>query len=143
MTVKWIEEINVLADKLVEVPTGMLGPENLDEVRAERNTFSRVPVPKRLRFLVLRRDDYKCQLCGRRGQDGVPLEIDHKVPVSRGGLNDEENLWVLCEDCNQGRSNLPLTLATAVEATTPTEQVLEGRSDGYAAQVGRRLPPSG
>lgn len=35
--------------------------------------------------------------------DGVALEVDHMQPVSKGGTNDEENLWTLCKPCNQGK----------------------------------------
>ena len=76
---------------------------------AARSVFPRVPIGLRQRFYILRRAEYRCQLCGRAAGDGVALEIDHKNPVSCGGDNDEENLWVLCFDCNRGRSNLPLT----------------------------------
>jgi hypothetical protein len=108
LSVKWVEEINVLIDKLVEVPTGMLGPETADEMSAATAAFPRVPISLRQRFVILRRDGYRCQLCNRGATHGVDLEIDHKLPVSRGGTNDEDNLWVLCFDCNRGRSNLPL-----------------------------------
>lgn len=29
-----------------------------------------------------------------------PLEIEHIVPKSRGGSDDEENLWLACHSCN-------------------------------------------
>lgn len=47
---------------------------------------------------VFRRDDYTCRLCGRRGG---PLEVDHIVPVARGGENDPDNLQTLCRGCNR------------------------------------------
>lgn len=62
----------------------------------------------RRRFLILRRDGYRCQLCGAKASDGVQLEIDHKHPKSRGGKDDPENLWTLCRECNQGKSDLSL-----------------------------------
>lgn len=45
---------------------------------------------------VFQRDRYSCQLCGYM-QD---LTIDHKMPLSKGGSNDLENLWTLCKRCN-------------------------------------------
>jgi 5-methylcytosine-specific restriction endonuclease McrA len=53
----------------------------------------------RRREAILRRDSYTCQLCGTRASIG--LEVDHKVPVARGGTNENVNLWVLCRPCNQ------------------------------------------
>lgn len=60
-----------------------------------------------LRFRILKRDGYRCQLCGQNAQDGVKLEVDHKHPRSKGGTDDPTNLWTLCFDCNRGkRDNL-------------------------------------
>lgn len=60
------------------------------------------------RFAVLQRDGYACQLCGRAVQDGVKLEVDHKIARSKGGTSDESNLWTLCFDCNRGKSDREL-----------------------------------
>jgi DNA-binding transcriptional ArsR family regulator len=58
-----------------------------------------------LRYKVLVRDRFKCTICGRSpAKDlGVELHIDHIVPWSKGGLTIEENLRVLCFDCNLGK----------------------------------------
>jgi 5-methylcytosine-specific restriction endonuclease McrA len=37
--------------------------------------------------------------------DGVGLQIDHKVPVSKGGKTVRSNLQVLCSKCNGSKSN--------------------------------------
>ncbi|RKX24889.1 MAG: hypothetical protein DRP45_07160 [Candidatus Zixiibacteriota bacterium] len=34
------------------------------------------------------------------------MEVDHKIPWSKGGETIEENLQTLCSECNQGKSNL-------------------------------------
>ena len=57
-----------------------------------------------LRFDILKRDGYRCQICGRTAAEGARLEVDHKVPVAAGGLTVPENLWTLCHDCNNGKS---------------------------------------
>lgn len=56
-----------------------------------------------LRFRIFKRDNYRCQLCGATAQDGVRLEMDHKVPRAKGGTDDESNLWTLCFECNRGK----------------------------------------
>ncbi|MBI5879763.1 MAG: HNH endonuclease [Chloroflexi bacterium] len=33
------------------------------------------------------------------------LEIEHIIPSSRGGTNDEENLWLACPICNAHKSD--------------------------------------
>jgi hypothetical protein len=58
-----------------------------------------------LRYKVLCRDHFRCQICGRSpAKDiGVELHVDHIIPWSKGGQNTEENLRVLCFDCNLGK----------------------------------------
>ena len=63
----------------------------------------RKPIKPSLRFEILKRDDYRCQMCGVTAKDGATLEIDHIYPVSRGGTNEPDNLQVLCRDCNAGK----------------------------------------
>ncbi len=67
----------------------------------------RTAISKRTRFEVFKRDAFKCQYCGQSAPD-ILLEIDHIVPVSRGGDNNILNLLTSCEDCNSGKSNIPL-----------------------------------
>lgn len=59
-----------------------------------------------LRYNILQRDGFRCQLCGRSAKDhpGLELEVDHIVPVSKGGLTIESNLQTLCRDCNRGKA---------------------------------------
>lgn len=54
------------------------------------------------RYDVLRRDKFQCVLCGASGSEGN-LEVDHIVPVSRGGSDDIGNLRCLCFRCNRGK----------------------------------------
>ena len=65
-------------------------------------------VTLRQRFLVMRRDNFKCKNCGRSPatHPGLILEIDHVIAWSEGGETILENLQTLCEDCNRGKSNL-------------------------------------
>ena len=58
-----------------------------------------------LRYDIMRRDGFRCQLCGSTAQDGVKLHVDHVIPVSKGGKTELPNLRTLCERCNLGKSN--------------------------------------
>ena len=61
------------------------------------------PLSKKERFKILKRDNFRCQLCGRSADDGTVLHVDHKIPKAKGGSNQRENLWTLCADCNLGK----------------------------------------
>lgn len=65
----------------------------------------------RMRFLVMRRDHFKCRLCGASPalKPGIVLVVDHIKSWESGGETEMDNLQTLCEPCNGGKSNLPLT----------------------------------
>ena len=60
---------------------------------------------KKLRYRVLKRDHYRCVICGRGAKDGVKLHVDHIKPVAQGGKTVLSNLRTLCADCNLGKSD--------------------------------------
>lgn len=62
-------------------------------------------VPLRVRHVVLERDKFRCQDCGASPTTGATLEVDHTIPVAKGGTNDLSNLRTLCADCNRGKSD--------------------------------------
>ena len=59
-----------------------------------------------LRWIILKRDSYKCMVCGKGAEDGVKLEIDHIIPIEKWGLTEESNLRSLCKEYNRGKGNL-------------------------------------
>ena len=58
-----------------------------------------------LRYDVLKRDNFKCCVCGYGSLDNVKLHVDHIIPVSRGGKTKLDNLQTLCDRCNLGKSD--------------------------------------
>lgn len=62
----------------------------------------------RLRFLVMRRDNFTCRLCGASPAKtpSVTLHIDHIHPWSEGGETIMPNLQTCCQVCNIGKSDL-------------------------------------
>jgi 5-methylcytosine-specific restriction endonuclease McrA len=51
---------------------------------------------------ILRRDGFRCRVCGVTARIGESLEVDHIVPRRMGGaLRDPDNLRALCGDCNR------------------------------------------
>ena len=65
----------------------------------------RKSISKKNRFEVLKRDKFTCKWCGKSPVlgDDVVLEIDHVVPVSKGGDNHILNLVTSCFSCNRGK----------------------------------------
>ncbi len=95
--VRWANESDVPASTRATVPVGM-------KHRTPRN------VNYRLRFLVMRRDNFKCRITGRSPatDPSVILEVDHIVPWESGGETVFENLQTLAKDINIGKSNLEM-----------------------------------
>lgn len=62
----------------------------------------RTPLGKSLRFEIFKRDGFTCQYCGATPPSAV-LEVDHVIPVAKGGANESHNLVTACFDCNRGK----------------------------------------
>lgn len=62
----------------------------------------------RLRFLVMRKDNFKCVQCGRAPATDpkIVLHVDHIKAWANGGETVLENLQTLCSKCNIGKSDL-------------------------------------
>lgn len=67
----------------------------------------RALMTNKLRRTIKERDDYTCQICGASTyeQDLLLLEIDHIIPVSKGGMSTPDNLQTLCWKCNRQKSD--------------------------------------
>ena len=61
----------------------------------------------KLREFIKRRDNFTCKNCSVSvvREPNLLLEVDHILPVSRGGLSTIENLQTLCWRCNRTKSN--------------------------------------
>lgn len=57
---------------------------------------------QQIRKKVFKRDAYTCVYCGRVGGK---LEVDHIVPISRGGTNEMSNLATACRRCNRQKKD--------------------------------------
>lgn len=62
-------------------------------------------IGSKLRYDVLRRDGFRCTICGVAAKDGAKLHVDHIKPVSKGGKSEMKNLRTLCDRCNLGKSD--------------------------------------
>ncbi len=74
------------------------------ETHSKRSTRA---ISDKLRYQVLKRDNFKCCACGASPakDPSVELHIDHIIPWSKGGETTVENLQTLCSKCNIGKSD--------------------------------------
>lgn len=115
--------------------------------RGKREDWPTRYIPKEVRADVLSAG--RCAECGARSH----LEVDHIVPVSKGGTGDRANLQALCRKCNRiKRSRIPETVAPqtlrretdlrTTEAETEAEtQERTTTSAGAAESADRRELP--
>lgn len=83
-----VELINQLESKL-----------SLDVLVKEQRAL----MTNKLRRYIKERDNYTCCQCGNSiyTEPNLLLEIDHIIPISKGGLTQEDNLQTLCWKCNR------------------------------------------
>ena len=70
----------------------------------EHRSRNRRLVSGTVRYSVLKRANYRCELCGIKADDKA-LEVDHIVPKSLGGADDITNYQALCYSCNASKGN--------------------------------------
>ena len=59
-------------------------------------------VPGSVRYDVLKRARYRCELCGASAED-IALQVDHIIPRNKGGQDDLSNFQALCMTCNTNK----------------------------------------
>ena len=79
----------------------------LQSAKKKHSSASRI-VSDKLRYQVLKRDNFKCCACGASPakDPSVELHIDHVIPWSKGGKTTLDNLQTLCSKCNLGKGDL-------------------------------------
>ena len=67
----------------------------------------RALMTKKLREFIKKRDNFTCCNCGNSiyKEPNLLLEIDHIIPVAKGGQTVEDNLQTLCWKCNRAKSD--------------------------------------
>lgn len=84
------------------------GAESGDFVAPELDSYSFVRPGRWWRILA--RDKWTCCSCSRSANvHGVLLHVDHIIPRSKGGSDEDSNLQTLCQKCNLGKSNRDTT----------------------------------
>lgn len=83
-----------------EIKEKILGKNYEKNLPGKYNNRSRIR--NSLRMRVLKRDKYRCQICGKTSRV-IQLEVDHIKPLSKDGKTTIDNLRTLCIECNNGR----------------------------------------
>jgi 5-methylcytosine-specific restriction endonuclease McrA len=66
---------------------------------------------RRRRFTVLERAEFfakvngHCEKCTRKIPHSDDWDLDHVIPLSRGGTNDDHNMQVLCSWCHGDKTS--------------------------------------
>jgi len=102
---EWARSIRTLRQEGYDIELLANGSYILKSLKLKKDRNIRNPIDAKTRYRIMQRDNSTCQRCGRGISDGVKLAIDHKVPVNMGGDGSDENLWVLCEECNLGKKH--------------------------------------
>ena len=128
------EEFLSAASKNVKARMGVLPAQEAFRKKQNKKKYTRPPKPngkaesygkdfilstdfyksrewRELRYQFIVTQDGRCACCGRCSKQGIVLHVDHIYPRSKYwklALN-EDNLQLLCEDCNLGKSNKDTT----------------------------------
>ena len=78
------------------------------------NSVARKHLSVKQKMRIIEKFGGKCAACGK---DGLMVfadilekcaAIDHIIPLSRGGTNDESNLQLLCRSCNASKGSMTM-----------------------------------
>ena len=91
-----VEEISSFINRLKNKNRTFYNDRNIwnSLCRVERGKVS-----NKMRFAIYERDGYRCRYCGV-SERYTALEIDHIIPIAKGGKSTYENLQTLCSKCN-------------------------------------------
>lgn len=103
------EEIEVISLSLHEIRK--IDPEYWQELRDSVYASAKFP-----------NGNYCCALCAKQSWQKGLFEIDHILPISKGGKSTLDNLQLLCRTCNRQKSDRivpPMELAPVADRIAP------------------------
>ena len=67
----------------------------------------RALMTRKLRAYIKERDNFTCCICNNSvyNEPNLLLEVDHIIPISKGGMTEENNLQTLCWKCNRAKAD--------------------------------------
>ena len=106
-TMTWVKRliklcpIDSIATELVKFDCHKMQRPELSGVEYQQGTLYQYEV----REYLLEKWNRTCAYCGAKD---VPLEVEHIIPRSRGGVSSPGNLTLACVPCNRAKSNLDI-----------------------------------
>ena len=88
-------------DNIIEIIERLQNKLSLEELSKEQRRL----MTTKLRIAIKERDNYTCCQCGNstKNEPNLLLEVDHIIPIAKGGLTQEDNLQTLCWKCNRNK----------------------------------------
>ena len=105
---RWVFAPSLFNPKYDDIVAELLSLAAQEASAARRSPAMSYKRPRRTKIdvplvrAVFSRDGGRCRYCG---SEDPPFELDHVVPVSRGGENSLENLVVSCKHCNMSKGD--------------------------------------
>ena len=76
-----------------------------------------------------------CSHCGKKVKIGENFTVEHVVPLSEGGTNDEDNLVALCADCNLEKQSIVFDIDTYYKyLSKPAKKTVKEYFDKWLSQ---------
>ncbi len=128
-TLTWVNRLRryvpvaALSVELVRFDTQLMQDAEISGVEYQQGELAGYEV----REYLLEKWGRRCAYCGK---EGLPLQVEHIVPCSRGGSDRVSNLTLACEGCNQAKGD-----RTAAEFGHPEVQAQARRPLKDAAVV--------
>jgi 5-methylcytosine-specific restriction endonuclease McrA len=103
----WVERlrrfcpVGAISFELVRFDLQLLQNPDIQGLEYQRGTL----FGTELRHYLLTKWEQRCAYCSATG---IPLEIDHVQPRSKGGSDRVSNLVIACHPCNQAKGEQPL-----------------------------------
>ncbi len=82
--------------------------------------MKRTNIPDNIKIKVREISRFRCGYCLiLQRYSPMIFQFDHYIPVSLGGTNDEENLWLVCGNCNNAKSDKTEAFDSVTNSTVP------------------------
>lgn len=96
-------EIDITKNRLKDIQSQI--SKNVE--KSGYNKIQRNAMTNDLREAIKKRDNYTCCLCGNSvyNEPNLLLEVDHIIPIAKGGKTEASNLQTLCWRCNRQKGD--------------------------------------